>query len=173
MKKIYTLIAAVLFTAITFAQDAWKTIGLMDKVSVSMPSTVKEEERGGRKAQSAKLADSSSFVASAIDFAGFGLTEDVIASMSGSDEFRDQIKGGMLGSMPGANVLSEKTITYQEKYTCYEFEIETEEKGKKVKRFARLVFYKSFGISINYSAGMNGVNAADKDKFFNSLKIEG
>lgn len=173
MKKGMFLLVGIVFAIMGMAQQNWSTIALTEKVTISMPGTPKVEDRGGRKTNVSKLADSSSFLCLAIDFSAMGLSEEVLASMAPTEEFKEQFKTGLLQSTPNANIISDKIITVLEKYTAYDFEIETEEKGKKTKRFSRVVFYKSFAITINYSAGLNGPNVADKDKYFNSLKIEG
>jgi len=170
MKKITTLLIAVFFTALSFAQDAWKTVQVMDKVTVQMPQTPLKENRAGQNMQVCKSADSSVLMVMSIDFTPFGLDENMLSSMVPTQEFKDQFKGGMVGKMPNSTILDESFSMLQDKYHVYNYTIEMSKDAKKIKMYLMTVFYKSYSVAFYYTEGEKA-NKAEKDKFFSSVKI--
>ncbi|MFY7900544.1 MAG: hypothetical protein ACOVNY_10205 [Chitinophagaceae bacterium] len=170
MKKITILFIAVFFAALSFAQDAWKTIQVMEKVTAQMPVTPTTENRGGQNMQVCKSADSSVLMLMSIDFTPFGLDENMLATLVPTQEFKDQFKGGMVGKMANSTILDESYSMLQDKYHVYNYTIEMAKDGKKIKMYLMTIFYKSYSVALYYTEG-DKANKAEKDKFFSSVKI--
>ena len=169
MKK---LLASAIITFVAFAAHAQdlKTITLMDKVTVMLPGTPTEDNSKGVPMQKIVLGDSSEFYAGVIDFSVFGMDEATLQKMAGTDEFKQQMEGG-IGAQPGVILVKNEQGKYADKYISYDMVLNVEKDGKKAVVSSRNVYYKQYSISISYKPGLKGENAELKNKIFNSIKI--
>ncbi len=169
MKK---LLASVIiaFAAFTVNAQELKLITLMDKVTVTLPGTPIEDNSKGVPMQKVVLDDSSEFYAGVIDFSVFGMDEAMLQKMAGTDEFKQQMEGG-IGTQPGVTLVKNEQGKYADKYISYDMVLNVEKDGKKAVVSNRNVYYKQYSISISYKPGPKGENAELKNKVFNSIKI--
>ncbi len=169
MKKILVLSVIGLFSFTTIADD-WKTITLIDKVTVSLPVTATEDKSKGITMHKAVLTDSTEIDAFALDYSTFGMNEQMLQQMAGTDAFKQQIETGV-SMQPGMKLIKNESGKYNDKYTSYEMTLQVDKDGYKGTINQRTVFYKQYGITIIYKPGQKGENAVLRDKLFNSLKI--
>lgn len=170
MKKLLT---PILLALCSFAplEDTWTSITLMEKVTVSLPGKVTEDKSKGVSMQKVTLEDGAEFSAFAMDYSTFGMTEEMLQSMAGTDEFKDQMEAG-IGMQPGIKLLKNEAGKYNDKYVTYNMLLDLDRDGYKGQAQQRTVFYKQYGITLMYKPGKAGMNEELKDKVFNSLKIE-
>lgn len=155
------------FTAIA---DDWKTITLTDKVTVSLPGAATEDNSKGIPMKRVVLADSTEINAFALDYSTFGLNEQMLQQMAGTDAFKQQIETGV-SMQPGLKLIKNEGGKYNDKYTSYDMTLEVDKDGYKGTINQRTVFYKQYGITLMYKPGQKGEDTALRDKVFNSLKI--
>lgn len=170
MKKF--LVPAVIIGLFSFTAivDDWKTITLIDKVTVSLPGTATEDKSKGIPVKKVVLADSTEINAFALDYSTFGLNEQMLQQMAGTDAFKQQIETGV-SMQPGMKLIKNETGKYNHKYTSYNMALQVDKDGYKGTIHQQTVFYKQYGITIIYKPGQKGEDAALRDKLFNSLKI--
>ncbi|RYY53853.1 MAG: hypothetical protein EOO09_16475 [Chitinophagaceae bacterium] len=168
--KFRSLIAIAAFTFMSVAVSAqeWTVNKIMDSVTVLMPGTAKQTEKNGQVGHELRLNDSTKYSFLYINFEDFGLNEEALGQMVDTDEFAEQYKMGI--SQQG-EIVSEKKGKLDDKYTYFEYEMKIDENGVKKTGFIRTTFYKAYGIATVYSPGQKGTDAANRDKYFNSLKI--
>lgn len=170
MKKIFFAITATALLSFTLINE-WKKVSLSEKVEVSMQGEAKQDGNAQMKGYTSTLTDGTTFNGTIIDFAAFGLSEDMMPMMLSNDQFKSQLKAGM-AAQGGINILSESEGKYKDKYTYWQYEVESNKDGKKASGVMRIVFYKASAIALNYMCGNAGVNAETKDKFLSSLEIK-
>lgn len=168
MKRLITLATIALFSFTTIAGE-WKTITLLDKVTISLPETATEDKSKGIPMQKAVLADSTEINAFALDYSTFGLTEQTLQQMAGTDAFKQQMETG-ISMQPGVKLVKNEGGKYG-KYSSYKMTLDVDKDGYKGIVHQQTVFYKQYGITMIYKPGKKGEDAALKDKLFNSLKI--
>lgn len=161
------LIALFSFTSIA---DDWKTVTIMDKVTVSLPAAAAEDKSKGITMQKAVLADSTEMNAFSLDYATFGLTEQTLQQMAGTDAFKQQMETG-ISMQPGIKLIKNEVGKFKDKYTSYELTLDMNKDGYKGIVNQKTVFYKQYGIMLIYKPGLKGADTVLKNKLFNSLKI--
>lgn len=169
MKKFLLPALIVLFSFTTIADD-WRTITLMDKVTVSLPGKATEDKSNGISMQKVVLADSAEINAFALDYSTFGLTEQMLQQLAGTDAFKQQMETG-ISMQPGVKLVKNEGGKYKDKYASYDMTLDVDKDGYKGTVHQRTVFYKQFGITMIYKQGKKGEDAALRDKLFNSLQI--
>ncbi len=172
MKKIVLIaLIAVTSSAFTIIMEDWKKVNVMDKVTVEMPLEPEEVNTNGgpQKVKRCFASDSTEITSVLLDFTTFGMTEEAIEGMKDTEEFKEQLKMGM--TQGGGEILGESEGKHKDKYFYYQFDIKAEKDGSSSVSTNRLVFYKSYLITLRYKAGKNGENKELRDKYFNSLTI--
>ncbi|BFG69175.1 hypothetical protein KACHI17_00560 [Sediminibacterium sp. KACHI17] len=172
MKKLALICLVALGTsAFTMIAEDWKKVNVTDKVTVEMPVEPVEINTNGapQKVKKCTAADSTEMATILIDFTAFGMTEEQIEGLKDTEEFKEQLKMGM--TQGGGQILSESEGKYKDKYLYYQFEIKSEKDGKPSVSTNRMIFYKTYAITLGYKAGKNGENKELRDKYFNSLTI--
>jgi len=169
MKKFLVPVLITFFSFTTIA-DEWKTITLTDKVTVSLPGTATEDNSKGIPMQKVILADSTEIDAFALDYSKFGLNEQMLQQMAGTDAFKQQMETG-ISMQQGMKLVKNESGKYNNKYSSYDMTLNVDKDGYKGNINQRTVFYKSYGITMIYKPGKKGEDAALRDKLFNSLKI--
>lgn len=169
MKKFLIPSIIALFSFTTIADD-WKTVTLIDKVTVSLPGNATEDKSKGIPMQKAVMADSTEIDAFAMDYSTFGLNEQMLQQMAGTDAFKQQIETG-ISMQPGMKLVKNESGKFNEKYTSYNTTLSVDKDGYKGTVNQQTVFYKQYGITIIYKPGQKGTDAALRDKLFSSLKI--
>jgi len=170
MQKIFLSIALFTLFSFTAIKQDWKAVSLLDKVQVSLPANATMDTTKGIAMQKAVFADSTELDAFALDYAKFGMTEQMLQQMAGTDEFKQQMEAG-IATQPNVKLLKNESGKLNNKYVYYDVTLEVDSKGKKNTVKQRMVFYKQYGLTLIYKPGKNGEDAALKDKFFSSLKI--
>lgn len=168
MKSIVLILSLTLISAAASAQT-WATTKIKDSVTVQMPGTPVEQTRSGQVGSSVKLADSTEYSFTVINFEDFGLTEETLGQFLETDEFAEQYKTGITSQ--GGEVVSEKNGKVQDKYPYFEYELKTDKDGKSVTSHMRSVFYKAYGIILVYRPGQKGEDAVQMNKYFDSIRI--
>lgn len=116
------------------------------------------------------MADSTEIDAFAMDYSTFGLNEQMLQQMAGTDAFKQQIETG-ISMQPGMKLVKNESGKFNEKYTSYNTTLSVDKDGYKGTVNQQTVFYKQYGITIIYKPGQKGTDAALRDKLFSSLKI--
>ncbi len=169
MKKIFLPVVMSLLAFTTIADD-WKTVTLIDKVTVSLPSTAAEDNSKGLPMQKAVLSDSTEIDAFALDYTKFGMTEEMLQKMAGTDEFKQQMETG-ISMQPGVKLIKNEAGKYAGKYPSYNMILDVDKDGMKGTVNQQTVFYKQYGITMIYRPGTKGADTTLRDKLFHSLKI--
>lgn len=169
MKRILIPVMIVLLS-FTSTSDDWKTISLIDKVTVSLPGSATEGKLSGVPMQKAVLADSTEINAFALDYSTFGLNEQMLQQMAGTDAFKQQMEAG-IGMQQGVKLVKNESGKYNGKYASYIMTLDVDKDGYKGSIQQQTVFYKQYGITMIYKPGKKGTDTALRDKLFNSLKI--
>lgn len=169
MKKFFIPAIIALFSFTTIADD-WKTITLIDKVTVSLPGVATEDKSKGIPMQKVVLADSTEINAFALDYSTFGLNEQMLQQMAGTDAFKQQMETGVT-MQPGIKLVKNEGGKYAGKYASYKMTLDVDKDGYKGTVNQQTVFYKQYGITLIYKPGKKGEDASMRDKLFNSLKI--
>lgn len=169
MKKFLVPALITLFSFTNIADD-WKKITLIDKVTVSLPGTATEDKSKGVPVQKVVLDDSTEINAFAIDYSTFGLNEQMLQQMAGTDAFKQQIETGV-SMQPGIKLLKNESGKYGGKYALYDMTLGLDKDGYKGTINQRTIFYKQYGITIIYKPGQKGEDIALRDKLFNSITI--
>jgi hypothetical protein len=169
MKRFLAPVMLALFAFAPIAEE-WQTITLMEKVTVSLPGKATEDKSKGMPMQKVVLEDKSEFNAFAMDYAQFGLSEEMLTAMAGTDQFKEQMEAGV-SMQPGIKLISNTAGKYNDKYASYDMVLDLDKDGYKGKVNQRTVFYKSYGITVMYKPGEKGPDNAMMEKVFNSIKI--
>lgn len=171
MKKVLSFILAICVTVASFAQATEQKIS--EKVKITFPGKPEEADMpNGPKVFSFKKDSSVAFMGMAFDLSPMGLTEDVIAAAG--DGLWDQIKGGMMAQMAGANLVKDDVVQYKGKNALY-LEIDgtgstaPQLKGKKA--FGYLFFSGAILHQILYYSAEATAKKEDATAFFDSLVI--
>jgi hypothetical protein len=170
MKKALLSLAVITLFSFTRIQQNWKAVSLLDKVQVSLPANATEDKTKGIAMQKAVLADSTELNAFALDYATFGMTEQMLQQMAGTDEFKQQMEAG-IASQPNVKLIKNEQGKLSNKYFYYDVTLEVDSNGKKKTVKQRMVFYKQYGLTLIYKPGKNAEDPVLRDKFFTSLKI--
>ncbi len=102
------IIVLLSFTTIT---DDWKTVTLIDKVTVSLPGVATEDKINGIPMQKVVLPDSTEINAFAVDYSTFSLNEQTLQQMAATDAFKQQIETG-ISMQPGVKLLKDEADKY-------------------------------------------------------------
>lgn len=169
MKKI---LAPLLFTLMAFAPASieLQTLALLDKVTVGLPGKASDDDSKGIPMKKVVMDDGTEFNAFTMDYTTFGMTEEMLRSMAGTEGFKDQMEG-MIASQKGMKLVKNETGKYNEKYTCYDMVLDVDNNEYKGIMYQKMIFYKQYSISLLYRPGKNGMNEGLKNQVFNSLKI--
>ena len=170
MKKFLT---PVMLLLLSFAPkiDDLQYVSLMEKVTIGLPGVANEDNSKGIPMQKVVMDDGTEFNAFAMDYSKFGMSEDMLQAMAGTDEFKTQMES-MMTMQQGVKLLKNETGKYNDKYTCYDITLDVDKDGYKGTMYQKMVFYKQYGITLIYMPGKKGMNAELRDHVFNSLKIE-
>lgn len=169
MIKLLVPVVIALFS-FTHIADDWKTVTLIEKVTVSLPGTATEDKSKGIPIQKVVLIDSTEIDAFALDYSTFGLNEQMLQQMAGTDAFKQQIETGV-SMQPGMKLIKNEAGKYNEKYPSYDMTLSVDKDGYKGTINQRTVFYKQYGLTLIYKPGKKGEDTVLRDKLFNSLKI--
>lgn len=172
MKKIWGIVlVAVATSAFTIVADEWKKITVMDKVTVEMPGDPEDiDTKGGpQKIKNYSFPDSTELATILIDFTSLGVTEEMLEGLKETEEFKEQLKVGM--AQGGVEVVAESEGMLNDKFFYYQFDLSTTKDEKKEISTNRMIFYKSYAITLGYKPGKNGENKELREKYFNSLVI--
>ncbi|MCX6205860.1 MAG: hypothetical protein NTZ19_06380 [Bacteroidetes bacterium] len=171
MKKILSFLVAICITVASFAQATEQQ--LSEKVKVVFPGKPEATDLpNGPKVFSYKKDSSVAFMGMAFDLSPMGLTEEVIAAAG--DGLWDQIKGGMMGQMAGANLTKDEVVQFKGKSALY-LEIDGKEstapqlQGKKA--FGYLFFSGAILHQILYYSSDPAAKKEDATAFFESVVI--
>lgn len=171
MKKILVIVLAVIGSAFVPAVSDWKTVDVIEKVKISMPSEpITVDAAGGPQLiRKSVMADSTELGLIVMDFTKMGITEEQIEALKDTEEFKEQIKMGI--SMSGGTVKADAEGKHDNKHLYYQFDLEISKDGKKLNNTTRMVFYKQYAFTLTYQSGNAGEKKDIRDQYFNSLVI--
>jgi len=171
MKKILVIVLVVIGSAFVPAVSDWKTVDVIKKVKISMPSEPISVDAAGGPQQIRKsvMPDSTELGLIVLDFTKMGITEEQIEALKDTEEFKEQIKMGI--SMSGGTVKAETEGKHDNKHLYYQFDLEIAKDGKKLNNTTRMVFYKQYAFTLTYQSGNAGEKKEIRDQYFNSLVI--
>ena len=166
MKKIYTLIIALLITVgIANAQDSWVTHVADNRVSVKFPAEPKELTPGSFiTTDKAGVA----YVFTVVDFVQVaGIDSVALAPMKATPEFAAQIKTGLLQSLPGVT-MADFTIGTYKGFTSYT-STGTDAAKKKYDMFMFIIGNKLYSVS---TITAEGSPTTGHDAFLASVAVK-
>ena len=169
MKKTYYLLLFVLFVSVAAkAQSGWVTQKMDDKFSVKFPSEPKLKTNNGINIYTYKGKDSIAYIANLVDFKVVAnLDSATINAMKDSPMFIDQIKSGMVGSMPNFT-LGDPVIGKWKAYTTYTIEGTGNTKKDKILIYMILIGTKMYTLSCLIPPNLATKN---NEVFFNSVQL--
>lgn len=172
MKKFLVVACAWMGMAFMPLATDWKSVEVVEKVKVSMPTEPVVVDAGGGPQQIKKsvMADSTELVLMVLDFTKLGVSEEQLEALKDTEDFKEQIKMGITQN-PGVVVKAETEGRYNDKHLYYQFDLEVEKNGKKVTNTTRMVFYKKYALSLTCQNATGGVKKEIQDQYFNSLVI--
>jgi len=166
MKKIYTLIIALLITAgIANAQDGWVTHVADNRVSVKFPVEPKELTPGSFiTTDNAGVA----YVFTMVDFVQVaGIDSVALAPMKATAEFAAQIKTGLTQSLPGVD-MADFTIGTYKGFTSYT-STGTDTAKKRYNMFMFIIGNKLYSVS---TIAAEGASKIAQDNFVGSVVVK-
>lgn len=171
MKKIISFFLVAVFAMAAQkvnAQSGWVKQNLDSKIAVKFPSKPELQENGPAKVYRLLTEpDSTAFTANVTDFESLGLDSATLSSLSGTEEFADQFKGGFAGQLPGLKISKLDIIKWKD-FTAYDIEGAVEE--KKLKIFVKCVFIGSRMYTL-FCATSPKSDMKNKDTFIDSIEL--
>jgi len=167
---------AVLCSCLSYVGFAQYTAKLDSRASVVFPSKT-QEMQGIASPIIYNTLDREHKItgmATAIDATDFGVDSTMIVANYNNTLFVDLILQNITGQYPGMNMVSKKKIA-KGKMMGYEVVLKNETPSEKVpyKNVYAQVFFSGATIYALTVLALEGVDAtADRDKFFNSLKVD-
>ncbi len=172
MKKAL-LVAFVALMSFALPGFEWQTLTLMEKVTIKMPGKPVDDESKGFPMKKVVLEDGSEVNAFALDYTNFGLTEDSLKQIAGTDAFGKLLEEEITTTQQGVKVISNDPEKYNGKYASYDMVLDVAKEDYKGIVYQRIVFYKTFGVTLIYKPGRKDKEDKElKKEFFNSLTIE-
>lgn len=172
MKNLYALLLSSFLLSFTTVDDSWKTVQVLEKLTISMPANVQDEKPAETLISQFKRAvqtDSTEISLALVNLVQLGLTEDMLNMVKETAMFKEAMQTGLLKD--GATIVKESSGKHQDKYQYYQYELSKEEGGKKQTLVTRIVYYKTYAITLAYKTRPGKLNQEDMDRFFNSLTI--
>lgn len=172
MKK--TLIALLAVPFFAFAIADWVNVQLDERASISFPVAPEIKDFGGNQVWVSDASDSQSrYMMMIMDFSKFGLDSAGVAAEMGKEETFDQFKGGVLGQIPGASLISEKKTTVMGKMT-FDYVIDMGKKDPKGYSimYNRNIFSGAKMYSMNFYEKKDAPKEDLRKKFFESFQIK-
>lgn len=171
MKKLLVIGLAIIGSAFVPVETDWKTVDVVEKVKISMPTEpVSVDAQGGpQQIKKSVTTDSTELGLIILDLTKLGVPEEQLEALKDTEEFKEQIKMGITSS--GGVIKAESEGKYNNKFIFYQFELEIDKNGKKLNNTTRMVFYKQYALTLTYQAGIAGEKKEVKDQYFNSLVI--
>ena len=171
MKQFFNFLVVAVFSFAAqkaTAQTSWFKQNLDSKIAVKFPSKPEVQDAGPAKIYRLLTeADSTAFTANVSDFESMGLDSATLSSMSGTEEFANQFKGGFAGQIPGLKI-SKLDIVKWKDFTSYDIEGAVEE--KKLKIFVKCVFIGSKMYTL-FCATSPKSDIKNKDTFIDSIEL--
>ena len=171
MKKIFVIVLAVVGSAFMPVLTDWKTVDIIEKVKISMPTepVIVDAQGGPQLIKKSVMADSTELGLIVLDFTKLGVPQEELDALKDTEEFKEQIKMGI--TQRGGEVKAEAEGKYKDKHTYYQFDLEISKNGRKFHNTTRMVFYKQYALTLTYQSGGSGEKKEIKDQYFNSLVI--
>ncbi|MBB2145306.1 hypothetical protein GM921_07420 [Pedobacter sp. LMG 31464] len=165
---LFLLLAPVLFVS-TFA---WELVKLDENVSISFPSKPEKTIFEGKHVWIATVDSTAQCMAMITDLKKLGADVNTLTEQLKRKETYQILKSGMLRGSPGAVVLSESITTFKGKPA---YRIKLDLKGEKEDyNIAHIltVYINAKMYTITFMETYQSSHEADKNKFWNSLKLE-
>lgn len=171
MKK--KLLIWLLLPLMAFTSIEWVTVAIDNKVSVDFPVKPVESESGGNPMWTADANSDARCMVLKIDFKNFGMDSAQVAAEMTKPEFYTDFKGGVLGQMEGATMVSEKITTFLG-YKTFDYVINMNKKGDNSLNIMhnKNVFVGDKLYSINFFEKNGKPQEQLRDQFFRSVKIK-
>jgi hypothetical protein len=156
-----------------FASIEWVTVPIDEKVTMDFPAKPEQSEMSGNQVWMSDPNSDSRGMAMVIDFKNFGLdSAQLVAEMAKPGAY-DDFKGGVLGQIEGASLVSEKNTTTLG-YKTFEFVINM---GKQDTSSLNIMHNRNIFVGAKmYTMNFFEKNGKPQDqmrnKYFGSLKIK-
>jgi hypothetical protein len=156
-----------------FASFEWVTISIDEKVSMDFPVKPEQSEMSGNQVWMADQNSDSRCMAMVIDFKSFGMDSAQLAEEMAKPGSYEDFKGGVLGQIEGASLISEKNTTTLG-YKTFEYVINM---GKKDTSSLNIMHNRNIFVGAKmYTMNFFEKNGKPQDQmrkqFFSSLKIK-
>ncbi|MET0392480.1 MAG: hypothetical protein ABW019_05035 [Chitinophagaceae bacterium] len=171
MKKLFAALLVLPFLA--FVAADWVTVQLDEKVSVSFPSAPQEKEMAGNQVWVQDIDKDARCMAMVLDFSKFGLDSAGLAEEMGKDQAFADFRGGILGQIQGATLISEKKGKINGKI-YFEYVInmgKNDDKDALNIMYSRNIFVSNKMYTLSFYEKNNMPREKDRNKFYNSFKL--
>lgn len=167
MKKVYFILAAIIFTVnISYAQTGWVDYKVDNRVSAKLPTAPQTLMEG---TVMALTPDSTVCIVTKVDFkAAANLDSAAIAPMLGTEEFAKGLRTGMLGQMTGFTLSEAKTGKLQGQYT---YSLDGANEAQKLKSYTLMVVIGQYMYSFT-ALVKDGRDVKHRDELFASIHIK-
>lgn len=171
MKKqffVWLLLPLMAFTSIE-----WVTVSIDKKVSLDFPMKPVQSESGGNPMWTADVNSDSRCMALIIDFKNFGMDSAQVAAEMIKPEFYTDFKGGVLGQIEGASMISEKITTFLG-YKTFDYVINMNKKDEGALNimYNKNIFVGDKLYSINFFEKNGKPQDQLREQFYSSVKIK-
>ena len=160
----------LVMTLMAFTQTDWKSVSLLEKVTISMPVVPEEmAATGPQKVKKCRTEDSTELGVIILDLKQVGATDEELESLGDPEVFKEQIKMGITQS--GATIKAESTGKYNDQFSYCELDLEITKNGKKTLNTSRILLVKHYLLTLTYQPGSNAQKDEIKRRYFNSLVV--
>lgn len=158
---------------LAFVSFDWVTVSLDNRVSVDFPVQPEQGDQSGNPTWVASVNSNGRCMTMIVDFKNFGMDSAQLATEMTNPQFSEDFKGGVLGQLPGASIISEKknpTLGYK----TLEYLIDMGKKDTSVFNimYNKNIFVGSKMYTLTFFEKTGKPQDKARDQFFNSIKIK-
>jgi hypothetical protein len=156
-----------------FTSFEWITVSIDGKISVDFPVKPEESEMSGNPVWMADANNDSRCMVMTVDFKNFGMDSAQLAEEMSKPQAFEDFKGGVLGQLDGASIISEKNTTTMG-YRSFEYVISMGKKDTSLLNVMhnRNIFVGAKMYTMTFFEKTGKPQDKTRDQFFGSLKIK-
>ena len=168
-----TLFAFLFLPLFSFITADWITIKLDDRASIDFPSATEAKDMNGNPIWVQEISKDARCMAMVLDFGQMGLDSAALADEMEKPEAFEQFKGGVVGQLAGASVISEKNTTINGR-KVFEYLIDMGKKDSSAlnRMYNRNIFIGAKMYTLSFFEKNEKPQAELRNKFFNSFKVK-